>query len=412
MCSPCAGPRGLLGGHGGCRAGWRWRRQGADQRGARHRRAWRDRGLRRRRRGVRACDRPWRGAVPLQGCVRVLAGHHERGRGGIAHDNHGAPRRSRRRLWRARAAGRRRAGFTLRFKMRTIVLPSQMELLELGRGGVVKVVCFRQHITLVLAPSSPGDAPAAAGVELAPAAAAAAPMKEVAAAAGSGAGRRRRGQRHRRRRREARAALLLQRLARGWVARLRVRGLRGSREEQVFGSLGSEPEQPAHAVERPTVLVLATSTAWEARRQEVAASAVEVEAPAAGLLPKDRPKLSPEKRKVGSAEPASPSKRALVAVVPTWQIGQEAHRTREIQVAARRWLARRYVARLRAAVPQLPPPLESGDGAPSAAEAKRRVSFSALVPPSKRALVETGIGAGWLREMARAPKVDGATNGG
>ena len=192
-----------------------------------------------------------------------------------------------------------------------------MELLELGRGGVVKVVCFRQHITLVLAPSSPGDAPAAAGVELAPAAAAAAPMKEVAAAAGSGAGRRRRGQRHRRRRREARAALLLQRLARGWVARLRVRGLRGSREEQVFGSLGSEPEQPAHAVERPTVLVLATSTAWEARRQEVAASAVEVEAPAAGLLPKDRPKLSPEKRKVGPAEPASPSKRASVAVVPT-----------------------------------------------------------------------------------------------
>ena len=64
-----------------------------------------------------------------------------------------------------------------------------------------------------------------------------------------------------------------------------------------------------------------------------------------------------------------------------------------------------------AAVP-LPPPLESGDDAPSAAEAKRRVSFSAPVPPSKRALVETGIGAGWLREMARAPKVDGATNGG
>ena len=287
--------------------------------------------------------------------------------------------------------------------MRTIVLPSQMELLELGRGGVVKVVCYRQHVTLVLAPSSPGDAPAAAGVGLAAsAAAAAAPMKEVAAAAGSGAGRRR-GQRHRRRRREARAALLLQRLARGWVARLRVRGLRGSREEQVFGSLGSEPEQPAHAVERPTVLVLATSTAWEARRQEVAASAVEVEAPAAGLLPKDRPKLSPEKRKVGSAEPASPSKRALVAVVPTWQIGQEAHRTREIQVAARRWLARRYVARLRAAVPQLPPPLESGAGAPSAAEVKRRVDFSAPVPPSKRAwVVMTGIGAGWLREMARA----------
>ena len=58
--------------------------------------------------------------------------------------------------------------------MRTIVLPSQMELLELGRGGVVKVVCYRQHITLVLAPSSPGDAPAAAGVGLAASAAAAA----------------------------------------------------------------------------------------------------------------------------------------------------------------------------------------------------------------------------------------------
>ena len=234
--------------------------------------------------------------------------------------------------------------------MRTIVLPSQMELLELGRGGVVKVVCYHRHITLVLATSSPGDAPAAAGVGIAPAAELAAPMKEVAAAAGSGAGRRLRGQRHRRRRREARAALLLQRLARGWVARLRVRGLRGSREEQVFGSLGSEPEQPAHAVERPTVLVLATSTAWEARRQEVAASAVEVEAPAAGLLPKDRPKLSPEKRKVGSAEPASPSKRASVAVVPTWQ-HDDCSATGEIQVAARRWLARRYVARLRVAVP-------------------------------------------------------------
>ena len=99
-----------------------------------------------------------------------------------------------------------------------------------------------------------------------------------------------------------------------------------------------------------------------------------------------------------------------MAVVPTWQ-HDDWSAAGEIQVAARRWLARRYVARLRAAVP-LPPPLESGDGAPSAAEAKRRVSFSALVPPSKRALVETGIGAGWLREMARAPKVDGATNGG
>ena len=246
--------------------------------------------------------------------------------------------------------------------MRTIVLPSPTELLELGRGGVVKVVCYHRHITLVLATSSPGDAPAAAGVGIAPAAELAAPMKEVAAAAGSGAGRRLRGQRHRRRRREARAALLLQRLARGWVARLRVRGLRGSRDEQVFGPLGSEPEQPAHAVERPAVLVLATSTAWEARRQEVAASAAEVEACAAPAAAKDRP--------------------------DAWSASGE------IQVATRRWLARRYVARLRAAVPQLPPPLESGDGAPSAAEAKRRVSFSAPVPPSKRAWVETGIGAG------------------
>jgi len=128
------------------------------------------------------------------------------------------------------------------------------------------------------------------------------------------------------------------------------------------------------------VLVLATSTAWEARRQEVATSAAEVEACAAPAAAKDRP--------------------------DAWSASGE------IQVATRRWLARRYVARLRAAVPQLPPPLENGDGAPSAAEAKRRVSFSALVPPSKRALVETGIGAGWLRDMARAPKVDGATNGG
>ena len=128
--------------------------------------------------------------------------------------------------------------------------------------------------------------------------------------------------------------------------------------------------------------------------------AAEKAAPA-GLLPKGRPKLSPEKRKVGSAEPASPSKRASVAVVPSWQ-HDDWSAAGEIQVAARRWLARRYVARLRAAVPQLPPPLESGDGAPSAAEAKRRVDFSAPVPPSKRAWVETGIGAGWLRVMARA----------
>jgi len=119
-----------------------------------------------------------------------------------------------------------------------------------------------------------------------------------------------------------------------------------------------------------------------------------------------RPKLSPEKRKVGPAEPASPSKRASVAVVLTWScpVVVQHHdwsAPGAIQVAARRWLARRYVARLRAAVP-LPPPLESGDGAPPAAELKRRVDFSAPVPPSMRACVETGIGAGWLREMARA----------
>jgi len=51
-------------------------------------------------------------------------------------------------------------------------------------------------------------------------------------------------------------------------------------------------------------------------------------------------------------------------------------------------------SRLRAAVPELPPPLESGAVAPSAAKGKRRVDFSAPVPPSKRAWVVTGIGAG------------------
>ena len=49
-----------------------------------------------------------------------------------------------------------------------------------------------------------------------------------------------------------------------------------------------------------------------------------------------------------------------------------------VEAAARRWLARRHVARLRAAVP---PPLESGAVAPSAAKGKRRVDFSAPVPP-------------------------------
>ena len=74
-----------------------------------------------------------------------------------------------------------------------------------------------------------------------------------------------------------------------------------------------------------------------------------------------------------------------------------------MEAAARRWLARRHVARLRhrAAVP---PPLESGAVAPSAAKGKRRVDFSAPVPPSKKAWVVTGIGAGWLRELARGER--------
>ena len=72
-----------------------------------------------------------------------------------------------------------------------------------------------------------------------------------------------------------------------------------------------------------------------------------------------------------------------------------------VEAAARRWLARRHVARLRAAVP---PPLESGAVAPSAAKGKRRVDFSAPVPPSKKAWVVTGIGAGWLRELARGER--------
>jgi len=72
-----------------------------------------------------------------------------------------------------------------------------------------------------------------------------------------------------------------------------------------------------------------------------------------------------------------------------------------VEAAARRWLARRHVARLRAAVP---PPLESGAVAPSAAKGKRRVDFCAPVPASKRVWVVTGIGAGWLRELARGER--------
>ena len=72
-----------------------------------------------------------------------------------------------------------------------------------------------------------------------------------------------------------------------------------------------------------------------------------------------------------------------------------------MEAAARRWLARRHVARLRAAVP---PPLESGAVAPSAAKGKRRVDFCAPVPASKRVWVVTGIGAGWLRELARGER--------
>ena len=68
------------------------------------------------------------------------------------------------------------------------------------------------------------------------------------------------------------------------------------------------------------------------------------------------------------------------------------------------WLARWRVAQPRAAVPELPPPLESGAGAPSAAAGKRRVDFSAPVPPSKRAWVVPGIGAGWLRWLAQGER--------
>ena len=72
--------------------------------------------------------------------------------------------------------------------------------------------------------------------------------------------------------------------------------------------------------------------------------------------------------------------------------------------AAGGWFARWREARQRAAVPELPPPLESGAGAPSAAAGKRRVDFSAPVPPSKRAWVVPGIGAGWLRWLAQGER--------
>ena len=42
--------------------------------------------------------------------------------------------------------------------------------------------------------------------------------------------------------------------------------------------------------------------------------------------------------------------------------------------------------------------------APSAAKGKRRVDFCAPVPASKRVWVVTGIGAGWLRELARGER--------
>ena len=54
--------------------------------------------------------------------------------------------------------------------------------------------------------------------------------------------------------------------------------------------------------------------------------------------------------------------------------------------------------------PSVPPPLESGAVAPSAAKGKRRVDFCAPVPASKRVWVVTGIGAGWLRELARGER--------
>ena len=87
-------------------------------------------------------------------------------------------------------------------------------------------------------------------------------------------------------------------------------------------------------------------------------------------------------------------------------VGEAANRVAAAaeEEAAGGWLARWRVAQPRAAVPELPPPLESGAGAPSAAAGKRRVDFSAPVPPSKRAWVVPGIGAGWLRWLAQGER--------
>ena len=76
-----------------------------------------------------------------------------------------------------------------------------------------------------------------------------------------------------------------------------------------------------------------------------------------------------------------------------------------MEAAARRWLARRHVARLRAAErASASRERRCGRVAPSAAKGKRRVDFSAPVPPSKKAWVVTGIGAGWFRELARGER--------
>ena len=89
-----------------------------------------------------------------------------------------------------------------------------------------------------------------------------------------------------------------------------------------------------------------------------------------------------------------------------------------MEAAAGGWLARWRVSRPRAAVPELPPPLESGAEAPSAAAGKRRVDFSAPVPPSKRAWVVPPCGAtvqaslggarhrgsGWLHWLAQSER--------
>ena len=92
-----------------------------------------------------------------------------------------------------------------------------------------------------------------------------------------------------------------------------------------------------------------------------------------------------------------------------------------MEAAAGGWLARWRVSRPRAAVPELPPPLESGAEAPSAAAGKRRVDFSApvppskrawVVPPSKRAWVVRARRRGWLASLARTGRARGAGGGG